>query len=401
MEEHEEGQAFPDYRAALPNDYVYVSEGPDRHILYCLPRDSIPTHINRAALRSDLVVVKVRRRPYIQAEIDILIAIRNSAVPDANIARTHFLKLLDVTLPEDSEDSLSGLVMPAVLPAVTLGDWALYPQTDDPTPFIYYVFLSLTTALRFLHSHIRIEHGDLHDGNVMLRRSVSDPSGLSELVLIDFENKREVNGETSRDYYDLLFILSNLIEQAERSVDDDWPSFKASVRNMLYEKEAKMTRRVRIDVFDDFCEQWKGVAEEDRGQVSDRELAVTLEMFESAVEKREQDFVEPLSIMASVPDKYEIVSEAGRGAHSRIYFSLLRASIAFVKVQNKITKDSIGFAGLKKSLVAIEVSPNRALIYREYGVLQAIQRSTAAGALEARRHYLAVKDTGDFRTVRQ
>ncbi|KAF3032151.1 hypothetical protein E8E11_002872 [Didymella keratinophila] len=100
--------------------------------------------------------------------------------------------------------------------------------------------------------------------------------------------------------------------------------------------------------------------------------------------------------MASVPDKYVIVSEAGRGAHSRMYFSLPKAQIAFVKVQNKISKTSIGFPGLKKSLVAIEVSPNRDLIYREYGILKAVKLSTAPGASEVRRNFLSVKDTGDF-----
>jgi hypothetical protein len=103
-----------------------------------------------------------------------------------------------------------------------------------------------------------------------------------------------------------------------------------------------------------------------------------------------------MSIMASVPDKYVIVSEAGRGAHSRIYFSLPKAQIAFVKVQNRISKASIGFSGLKKSLVVIKVSPNRDLIYREYGILQAVKLSTAPGASEVRRSFLDVKDSGDF-----
>lgn len=100
--------------------------------------------------------------------------------------------------------------------------------------------------------------------------------------------------------------------------------------------------------------------------------------------------------MASVPDKYVIVSEAGRGATSRIYFCLPKVQISFVKVSGKLTKDSIGFLGLKKSLVAVKVSPNRELIYREYGVLQAVKLSTAPDADAMRRHFLTVKDTGDF-----
>lgn len=103
--------------------------------------------------------------------------------------------------------------------------------------------------------------------------------------------------------------------------------------------------------------------------------------------------------MASVPDKYVIVSEAGRGAHSRVYFSLPKAQIAFVKIQNKISKTSIGFTGLRKSLVAIKVSPNRELIHREHSVLQAVKLSTAPGADDARRAFLGVKDTGAFGAV--
>lgn len=100
--------------------------------------------------------------------------------------------------------------------------------------------------------------------------------------------------------------------------------------------------------------------------------------------------------MASVPDKYVIVSEASRGATSRIYFCLPKVQISFVKVSGKLTKDSIGFPGLKKSLVAVKVSPNRELIYREYGILQAVKLSTAPDAGAMGRHFLAVKDNGDF-----
>lgn len=162
-----------DYRAALPDDYVYVSTGVTQHILYCLPRQSLelaalsPTP-DLAALRKNLVVIKVRRRPLIQAEYEVLHDIHTTTDPALDVVKTHFLPLPSASFPATNGNSLAYLILPAVLPSITLGDWQNAScETEYPIPFIYHIFLSLNTALNFLHKYVCIKHGDLHEENVL------------------------------------------------------------------------------------------------------------------------------------------------------------------------------------------------------------------------------------------
>lgn len=194
------------YRATLPDNYVYVSTGVIQHILYCLPRQSLelaalsPTP-DLTTLHKNLVVIKMRRRPLIQVEYDVLHDIHTSTDPALDAVKTHFLSLLSVSSPATNESSLAYLVLPAVLPSITLSDWhTASAETEFPIPSIYHIFLSLTTALIFFHKRVRIEHGDLHEENVLFCFSSSSEFGLPELVLIDLEQKRQGDGDVSRDY---------------------------------------------------------------------------------------------------------------------------------------------------------------------------------------------------------
>lgn len=164
-----------DHRAAVLEKYVYASAVTGySHIMYCLPRQYLisPPPFNASSLRKHLAVVKVLRRPKIANEHAALLSIRKATDPDsdvAGVAKNHFPNFLDIYDPTSGSGlSLTSITLPAILPSITLSA----SRTEDPIPFVYHVFISLSTALLFLHNTCGCEYGDMHDGNVMLRLAV-------------------------------------------------------------------------------------------------------------------------------------------------------------------------------------------------------------------------------------
>jgi hypothetical protein len=293
-----ENEDVVNHRAALPEKYVYVSANPNyNHILYCLPRHTIgvlasPSSLSAPALRPLVVVVKVRPRPLIHREHAALLAIENATRPDS-AAKKHFLHALDVSgLAGPSEESLASLTLPAVLPSVTLSDWQVAAcTTENPIALVYHVFVSLGTALRFLRRECVLEHGDVHEGNVLLRVHSDSPFGLPELVLIDFEAQRVVEQEVSRDYFGFLAIVRELAYGAEDGVSEagtdwGWSGFKQDVALALMHGDARAKRRLEVSRFEELWGRWENAAVEGRGKVSKEAVAVTRELFEKAAVQR-------------------------------------------------------------------------------------------------------------------
>ncbi|KAJ8109067.1 hypothetical protein OPT61_g7724 [Boeremia exigua] len=100
--------------------------------------------------------------------------------------------------------------------------------------------------------------------------------------------------------------------------------------------------------------------------------------------------------MVSVPKEYYLISEAGRGVTARVYFCLPAPQVQFLAKHGPLTPDSLGFDGLRRSIVAVKVSPSKPLIGREYTALKAIQNCTVLNADAMRRHFLEVKSVGAF-----
>ncbi|KAJ4370331.1 hypothetical protein N0V86_009068 [Didymella sp. IMI 355093] len=233
--------------------------------------------------------------PLIHKEHAAHLDIKSATGPDSAAAKKHFLHTLDVSgLAGDSETSLATLTLPAVLPSVTLSDWQMAAcTTENPIAFVLHVFLSLSTALRFLRRQCVLEHGDLHDGNVLLRLHDDSPLGLPELVLIDFEAQKVVDQEVSRDYFDLLAIVRELGSGAEDGVskagtDWGWAGFKQAVTLALMHGDARARRRLEVSQFEELWGRWKDIAMEGREKVRKEAVAVTRELFEkAAVQKGE------------------------------------------------------------------------------------------------------------------
>ncbi|KAF3038954.1 hypothetical protein E8E11_007307 [Didymella keratinophila] len=285
-----------DHRAAVPEKYIYVSSPPGySHIMYCLPRQSVhvptsPSPLDTVALvlRQQPVVVKIRRRPKIANEHSALLAIASASRPGSDLAKQHFLDFLDVSgLDGASELSFATITLPAILPSATLGDWSnAAAETENPVAWVYHVLLSLGMALRFLRQECGIEHGDVHDGNVLLWLNDGSPFGLPALVLIDFESKRSADGETSTDYFDAMTIVHLLAQEAETNADQTWAGFRQSVAAIVLDREAQAERRLEVSRFEEFWEEWKDVAVKERDRAGQKAVAVTREIFEKAVQQK-------------------------------------------------------------------------------------------------------------------
>ncbi|KAH6625162.1 hypothetical protein C7974DRAFT_195769 [Boeremia exigua] len=105
-----------------------------------------------------------------------------------------------------------------------------------------------------------------------------------------------------------------------------------------------------------------------------------------------------MATIGTAPKGYVMVSEAGRGVTARVYYCLPVPQVSFITSGRTvtITPDSFGFAGLKRSIVALKVSPSKSLITREDKALHAIRESTSPNATAMRRHFLDVKSVGTF-----
>lgn len=100
--------------------------------------------------------------------------------------------------------------------------------------------------------------------------------------------------------------------------------------------------------------------------------------------------------MAEVPEGYIPIAEAGRGVTSRVYYCLPKRAVAIVTDTGLLKPSSIGFNGLKRSIIAIKVSPAKLLIEREVLALRAIHQSSSPNASVLKRHFLAFTVTGSF-----
>ncbi|KAJ4983757.1 hypothetical protein SVAN01_10735 [Stagonosporopsis vannaccii] len=100
--------------------------------------------------------------------------------------------------------------------------------------------------------------------------------------------------------------------------------------------------------------------------------------------------------MAFVPEDYTPIIEAGRGVTSRVYYCLPRRAVTVLTEIGPLTLSSIGFDGLKRSIVAVKVSPAKLLITREVSALCAIHQSTCPDASTLKRHFLSFTNTGLF-----
>ncbi len=100
--------------------------------------------------------------------------------------------------------------------------------------------------------------------------------------------------------------------------------------------------------------------------------------------------------MATVPKEYFLIAEAGRGVTARVYYCLPSRQVNFITNEGPLTPDTLGFEGLKRSIVAVKVSPSNGLISREFTALQAIRKCTSPNASAMRRHFLDVKSVGEF-----
>jgi hypothetical protein len=279
-----------DHRAALPEKYVYISSPPGySHITYCPPSQPIvsPSPLSAAALRTHLVVVKIRRLPKITNEHSALVTIASTTSPSSDLAKHHFLSCLSVSgLDGAPELSFTTITLPAVLPSVTLGDWCnAAAETENPVVFVYHVSISLGTALQFLRRECATEHADVHDGNVLLRVREGSPFGLPELVIVDFELQKRGDVGVSRDYFDALMLVHLLAQEVEDG-DRIWKDFKQAVALMVLDRKAQAERRLEASRFEEFWEEWKGAAIGGRNEASTEAVAVTREIYWKAVEQK-------------------------------------------------------------------------------------------------------------------
>lgn len=100
--------------------------------------------------------------------------------------------------------------------------------------------------------------------------------------------------------------------------------------------------------------------------------------------------------MAYVPEDYIPITEAGRGITSRVYYCVSKRAVNLVTETGPLTPTSIGFDGLKRSIVAVKVSPMKVLITQEVSALRAIQQSSSPNTAAMKRHFLSSTATGSF-----
>ncbi|KAF3009987.1 hypothetical protein E8E13_011340 [Curvularia kusanoi] len=247
----------------MPSGYVPVVQAGKGHnaaVHFCLPPSKVDKFLKANNgnpllnhgiddLRRSLVAVKVAlhhdseqddyneprplkinndKNEHIKTEDAALRAVKECEAEHANEMRAYFPDIQDTEL-QTYEDDVPCVVLEAITPSVTLYDMLDFSENGNivklPTILTYHLFLSLTSAVKFLHNEVKWTHSDITSRNVILRPT-RNSSDLPQVVLIDFGLARSFDDSPdSVDHWGIAHLIQEMVSKAAKDKSPEWKIF--------------------------------------------------------------------------------------------------------------------------------------------------------------------------------